>query len=88
MRRRYTDEALSRVLSEHAAGTLERGGMAEFGLWTDSEWPSCCVNQAAFNEPMCSLAYDECPAVAQWFDNNYRGDMSPEELLHAIEERA
>jgi hypothetical protein len=90
---RYNDEALSRILSEHAAGTLLGGGAPN---WIDADreideppvTPRCCVNQAAFNENdpgMAASAHGaEAQQVALWFDDEYVSAMTPEELLLGI----
>jgi hypothetical protein len=82
--RRYTDVELSRILGEHAAGTLEDGGEHQWGLggW---HYPSGCANQAAFNEPYRVEAAMRFEAGANWFDNNYRNGMTPEQLLAGLE---
>jgi hypothetical protein len=101
MRKRYREEELSRILGEHAAGTLLPGGA---GGWRKVELsfgaddtvlaivrePACCVNQAAFNEPSAALAWQRNEPAALWFDGGtdgkgYTPDMSLEALLRALE---
>ena len=83
---KYTDEALSRILSEHAANKLVRSGSY---CWRSG---LCCINQAAFNDPLPSVAkfsYGSVAlGVASWFDNHYRSNMSAETVLSAIERLA
>ena len=90
MARRYTAEALSRVLSEHAAGRLKRGGH-ELLTWRFGGRICGCANEVAFNalkgDPKGpDVTFDINPRVGNWFDANYRRNMTPEELLAGIEE--
>lgn len=88
---KYTDEELSRILSEHAAGQLIRAG-SDIN-WTISgtgQYPVGCVNQAAYNES-CSINDEDIPVfslnapMAKWFDYKYETGMTPEDLLHKLE---
>ena len=86
--KKFTDEELSRILSEHAAGTLVRLGAKNFNLWLTNmlyPMPACCVNQAAYNECDILEALDMNAAAAVWFDNHYSRFMTPEELLENLE---
>lgn len=103
----YSDEVLSRILGEHAAGLLVQFGCYD---WTKPVWPypattglpmllSCgCINQAGFNESDPGAAKHLYGAIAQrlagWFDcpceslcysSVYSPDLTPDELLYAIE---
>lgn len=54
---KFTDEELSRILGEHDAGNLARGGASLWGHYDGSAcYPSGCLNQVAYNEPMTSTA--------------------------------
>lgn len=79
---RYTEEELSRILGEHAAGTLRKfGGENWENYLTSNQGLGCCINQAAYNTPSPEYALKLNKKPAKWFDENYRMDMSPEELL-------
>ena len=52
---KYTEEELSRILSEHAVGNLLGGGIDSWGyrFYPDRPWaayPKGCANQVAYNE--------------------------------------
>lgn len=79
----YTEKQLSTILSAHAAGQLMRFGSYDFRGFKG------CINQIAFNEPACSAAAFgrglQAMDAAGWFDRYYKPDMTPEELLQALE---
>lgn len=80
--KRYTKEQLSRILGEHAAGQLRKGGLWAWGRY---RWPMACANQVAYNEPSTidAAALNRHQAVR--FDNLYDCDLSPEKLLALLE---
>lgn len=89
---KFTDEELSRILGEHDASHMCRGGGYQwsFNFWLESEIlnvfsPMCCVNQAAYNEYSPSFAESIFIQAAEWFDSNYWPDWSVDELLAELE---
>lgn len=87
-----TAEQLSRVLSEHEAGLLQRGGaVTDYG----AKW---CVLQAAFNisnslnvindDPERTIrdqtARDHLDNLIDWFDQHYNPEQSSERFLREI----
>ncbi len=80
---KYTDEQLSRILAECDEGRLVKGG---FNLWKDM-WGNrgCCINQAAYNEPGPTAAYNINHDPAYWFDFNFAH--TPDQLLGSLERR-
>lgn len=83
---KYTDEQLSRILGEHDAAQLTHGGLYEWGAGCGVEaYPRGCVNQAAYNEPRCSVAFDLNKERGIAFDNGYHPDYTPESLLALLE---
>lgn len=82
--KKFTDEQLSRILGEHDAGYLSRGGHIDFGLCCSST-PECCVNQAAYIIPGIQDAYDKNRSAGEWFDVGYLPEMSADNLLAILE---
>ena len=84
----YTDEELSRILGEHAAGNLLQSGAENWALKEHrcGDYPLGCINQVAYNVPENSIADTLNYYPAEWFDAHYKWSMSPEELLREIEE--
>ena len=77
---KFTDEEMSRILGEHAAGFLVSCGGG----------PECdyvCIIQAATGDPSCLDAMRRDEGLAITFDNSYRTNWSEEDLLHFVEER-
>lgn len=84
--RRFTDEELSRILSEHSAQLLKRGGSGGYdGLF--------CMAEAAFNLPEdpngCARELDAnahfTATPINDFDNEYDNTWSAETFLRKIE---
>lgn len=95
--RHYTDEELSRILGEHAAGTLVPYGARNWEIdpmscsmmpLKSERYPRGCVNQVAYDEcdPWVAIGLNRGPA--RWFDVNYWRHTTPEELLAGLEEAA
>ena len=83
MKRKYTDEELSRILSEAAGRPLCRGGSP---CW----WDGGCINQIAFNEPNPRRAGRKWSAAADWFDGwmpLFESHVDPELLLRELEKQ-
>ena len=81
--KKFSDEELSRILGECAAGRLQPIGCSpdEF-----AEGAPCCVNQAAYVEEGCWVAYHMNPEAAEWFDRAYDAPpQSPVKLLRGLE---
>ncbi len=86
--KKYTDEELSRILGEHAAGYLRMGGAHEWSRYdcgTESYITCGCVNQAAYNTPYNHTAYNLNEQPAEWFDGYYNTGMKPETLLNNLD---
>lgn len=93
--RRLSAEQMSRVLGEHAAGYLSKGGAV---LWSRDgarkKDPVCCPLQAAANDTSLlpgvlairgRLDGDRAALVAAHFDTFYRPTMTPEELIDLLD---
>lgn len=85
--KRFTDEQMSRILSEHAVEQLTRHGASNWRRDYDDR-SLCCVNQAAYNEPSVGLAASKNRAPADWFDWHYTATMSPRALAAALDATA
>lgn len=81
MTKRYTDEQLSRILSEHAACHLQRFG---HGWYPGQDNRRCCVNQAAYNLDDEEEAGKMKHEATTLFDCHYRPTFTPEQLLRLL----
>lgn len=75
----FTDEELSRVLSEHSIGGMARLG----GDWLAGE--KVCILQVKLNIFSSEDAANTAPNLAWVFDEEYKENSSPEELLSSID---
>lgn len=83
---KLTDEQLSRILGENAAGQLVGGGAMNWNVHSWPDGPKGCILQVALNE--CNPDKTLGPlqeAFDNLFDDNTRA-VSPERLLKFIEE--
>lgn len=83
--KKFTDEELSRILTAHANGLLEREGECWFECEVGCEVVGGCINQFAYNEGNNGTAEKCNLEVANWFDANYNRSMSIEAFLAALE---
>lgn len=82
---KFSRTQLSRILGEHEACNLVRGGASNWSDYTNELYPSCCVNQAAFNEPASAKAVGYNPRAASWFDYSYDKYCDSDKLLEKLE---
>jgi hypothetical protein len=79
--KKFTDEELSRILTAHANGFLEKSGFS----WFENIALRGCINQFAYNECWVDDAARLNKKVSSWFDVNYNPSMSAEDLFSALE---
>jgi len=75
-----TDEELSRVLTAHEAGGLQRGGNGRVVGYP------CCIQQARWSIqklPTRQVFTD----ITEWFDSNYQSTWTADEFLRQLERR-
>ena len=88
-----TDDQLSLVLGEHAAGFLRRNGQ---DLWGRNHWgdevcykqgsPQGCIVQVILNDPDASGIAERFPEISDAFDSAYLENWTPEHLLQWIQD--
>lgn len=81
MKKNYTDKQLSLILTAHEDQKLVCYGAYE----EQCKEGMGCINQIAFNMIRIGASYKKNVEKAEWFDNNYCEDMTPEELLENLE---
>ncbi len=78
----FTDEELSRILTAHAQGGLERYGFEHYPAY-----PACILQVAL----VCSNALDavdldgSLDSIMGWFDSSYDPNWTPEQFLQYLE---
>jgi hypothetical protein len=78
--KKYTNEQLSRILSEHSAGRMRRYGYALSMIGSSG----FCVGQVANNQ--CdSIGLN--PKIARWFDRSYCEGWSVDRFLRELEKQ-
>ncbi len=82
---RYTEEELSRILGEHDAGQLRRGGAGGWWHGVIEQYPRGCANQVAYNEDESWEAFKRNAGGGRCFDTQYRPDLTPAQLLWLLE---
>lgn len=81
---KFTDEELSRVLSAHEDGTLERGG----GLWScsDTDYAACILQVAKLvPHPFDACVFNE--KLAYWFDDCYEPGWTAVRFFRELEKQ-
>lgn len=77
---KFSDEQLSRIITAHENNELVRSGYTGIGY-------PCCINQAAYEEYFCGIAYDLDSVVAEWFDENYQTTWTTEQFIRKLEQK-